>query len=130
MWLKDGNVYSKPPLLENHKASTKVGEDAGTTLDVVAYVHKIVAEEVNDEETGRLKITLMLADFKGACFPIEAIVDKDLADAVEENIEKETTIPVTLNRTMRRIGGTKKKIEKRMIGGGAGRDSLGLGIRF
>ncbi len=115
---KDGNVYSNLRWRIS-KASTKVGEDdpAGTTLDVVAYVHKIVAEEVNDEETGRLKITLMLADYKGSCFPIEAIVDKDLADAVEENIEKETTIPVTLNRTMHRIGGTKKKIEKRMIGG-------------
>ncbi len=115
---KDGNVYSNLRWRVS-KATTKVGEDdpAGTTLDLVAYVHQITEEKVNEEETGRLKITLMLADYKGACFPIEAIVDKDLADAVEENIEVGTTLPVTLNRTMRHIGGDKKKGGKRMIGG-------------
>lgn len=101
------------------KATTKVSEDEpmGTTLDLVAYIHKIEHEEINDEETGRLKVTLMGADNKGACFPIDCIVEKDLADDVEENVEVGSTLPITLNRVMKHIGGEKKKTTKRMLGG-------------
>lgn len=117
-YVKDGNVYSNLRWRVS-KATTKVGDDepTGTSLDAVCYVHKIEAEKINEEETGRLKVTLMGADNKGACFPIDVIVEKDLADAVEENIEIGTTLPVTLNRNMRHIGGDKKKGGKRMIGG-------------
>ena len=117
-YVKDGNTYSNLRWRVS-KATTKVGDDepTGTSLDAVCYVHKIEAEKVNEEETGRLKVTLMGADNKGACFPIDVIVEEDLADAVEESIEVGTTLPVTLNRNMRHIGGDKKKGGKRMIGG-------------
>lgn len=117
-YVKDGNVYSNLRWRVS-KATTKVGDDepTGTSLDAVCYVHKIEAEKINEEETGRLKVTLMGADNKGACFPIDVIVEEDLADAVEESIEVGTTLPVTLNRNMRHIGGDKKKGGKRMIGG-------------
>ena len=117
-YVKDGTVYTNLRWRVS-KATTKVGDDepTGTSLDAVCYVHKIDHEIVNEEETGRLKVSLMGADNKGACFPIDVIVEEDLADAVEENIEVGTTLPVTLNRTMRHIGGDKKKGGKRMIGG-------------
>lgn len=114
---KDGVVYTNLRWRVS-KASTKVSEDepTGTSLDGVFYVHKIAHEKVNNEETERLILSLMAADNKGACFPVDAIVEKELADAVEEGIEVETTVPVTLNRVMRHIGG-KKKSAKRAIGG-------------
>ena len=114
----NGTVYSNLRW-EVSKATTKVGDDdpVGTTLDGIFYVHSITNEVLKDEETGRLKMTLLGANHKGACFPVEVIVEEDLADAVEDGIEVGTTVPVTLNRAVKRIGGSKKKSSTRAIGG-------------
>ena len=64
-YVKDGTVYTNLRWRVS-KATTKVGDDepTGTSLDAVCYVHKIDHEIVNEEETGRLKVSLMGADNK------------------------------------------------------------------
>lgn len=91
------------------KATTKVDENEhhGTGLKATCYVAKIAPEIRNEEETGRLVVTLMAGNNDGTCFPIECIVTEDLADDFNDVIEVGTTVPFDFDRTTRHVGETK-----------------------
>lgn len=93
------------------RANTRVTPDEphAMTLNVTTYIQKIVPETRNDEETGRLLVTLYGANGKGACFPIDAIVEEDLADDFEEAYEVGQTVNFDIDIVTKHIGGTKGK---------------------
>lgn len=124
---KDGKVYSNLRWRVG-KASTKVAPDetTGTSLVATCYLHSIKPEIVNEDETGRLLVTFMCGNGKGACFPVDAILDeKALVDILGEDafeaddftdaVETGNTYPITFERVCRHVGDKKKA--KKMLGG-------------
>lgn len=89
------------------KAKTVLDENVptGTALKATLYIQSIKKEIVNEEETGRLLLTLYGADNKGACFPVKAIVNEDLAEDFEDCYEVGMTVPFDFELIARHIGG-------------------------
>lgn len=92
------------------RANTKASpEDAkGTTLKATLYVHSITPEIRQEEETGRLCVTLYGAEGNGTCFPVNAIVDEDMADDFEACYEVGMTVPFEFELVSRHVGGENK----------------------
>lgn len=88
------------------RANTKASADEpkGTTLKVTALVQSIKPEIRQEEETGRLIVTLYGAEANGTCFPITAIVDEDMADAFTDCYEVGMTVPFELELVSRHVG--------------------------
>lgn len=91
------------------RANTKVNPDdpTGTTLKATLFVAGMKEEVRNEEETGRLIVTLYGANNNGACFPVEAIVDEEMADDFASSYEVGMTVPLELELVSRHIGGNK-----------------------
>lgn len=91
------------------RANTKVNPDdpTGTTLKATLFVAGMKEEVRNEEETGRLIVTLYGANNNGACFPIEAIVDEEMADDFTNSYEVGMTVPLEIELVSRHIGGNK-----------------------
>lgn len=93
--------------------TNRIPEDSvlGTSLNCVAYIKSIEPEirKVGDEneDTGRLKVQLLAADNNGACFPINAIITKDMADSFTEIYEVEQTVNFDCDLSVRHVGGAK-----------------------
>ena len=88
------------------RANTKASPDEpkGTTLKVTTLVQSIKPEVRQEEETGRLIVTLYGAEANGTCFPITAIVDEDMADAFNDCYEVGMTVPFELELVSRHVG--------------------------
>ena len=111
---QDGNVKTSLRWRVS-RASTKVEEDepTGTTLKATLFLKAMKHESRNDNETGRLLVTFYGVDGMGACFPVNAIVDKDIAEDFEQGYEIGMTIPCDFELVSRHIGGKssgKKKL--------------------
>ena len=91
------------------RANTRVSPDEGhgMTLNATAYIHKMAPEVRNEEETGRMKVTLYGANAKGACFPIDMIVEEDLAEDFEEAYEVGQTVNFDIDIVVKHVGGAK-----------------------
>lgn len=91
------------------RANTRVSPDEshGMTLNATAYIHKMTPEVRNEEETGRLKVTLYGANAKGACFPIDMIVEEDLAEDFEGAYEVGQTVNFDIDIVTKHVGSTK-----------------------
>ena len=91
------------------RANTRVSPDEGhgMTLNATAYIHKMTPEVRNDEETCRLKVTLYGANAKGACFPIDMIVETDLAEDFETTYEVGQTVNFDIDIVTKHVGTTK-----------------------
>lgn len=103
---KDGKVYSGLRWRIN-RAEHSVVENTGCSLNATCYIYSIVPEVSNEEETGRLVVTLYGANNKGQCYPITAIVEEDLAKDFEDAYTAEDTVNFDFDRIMRHVGGTK-----------------------
>lgn len=88
------------------RANTKASPDEpkGTTLKVTTIIQSIKPEIRQEEETGRLIVTLYGAEANGTCFPITAIVDEDMADAFTDCYEVGMTVPFELELVSRHVG--------------------------
>ena len=91
------------------RANTKVvpDEPTGATLKATLFIASIKEEVRNEEETGRLIVTLYGANNNGACFPVEAIVEEEMADDFANSYEVGMTVPLELELVSRHIGGNK-----------------------
>lgn len=110
------------------RANTKASpEDAkGTTLKATLYIHSITPEIRQEEETGRLCVTLYGAENNGTCFPVNAIVDEDMADDFEACYEVGMTVPFEFELVSRHIGGENKGEAKKF--GRAGKVAVNNGF--
>lgn len=87
-------------------------DNSGCTLHVVGLLKSKVWEpdRTNPEEnTGRLKIKLMLGDGHGECFPLDMIVDEELAEDFDEAFTLGETLDCRFDRVVRIVGGAPKK---------------------
>lgn len=98
------------------RANTKIPENAvyGASLNAVGYIQSISHEIRNEEETGRLLVKLYGVDNQGACFPIDAIVEKDMADDFESSYEPQQTVNFDFDLVIKHIG--EKKGGKKAFG--------------
>lgn len=98
------------------RANTKIPENAvyGASLNAVGYIQSITPEIRNEEETGRLLVKLYAVDNKGTCFPIDAIVEKDMADDFESSYEAQQTVNFDFDLVVKHIG--EKKSGKKAFG--------------
>lgn len=110
------------------RANTKVTPDEpkGTTLKVTAFVQSIKPEIRQEEETGRLLVTLYGAEGDGTCFPINAVVDEEMADAFNDCYEVGTTVPFELELVSRHVGNENTGGAKKF--GRAGKVSVNNGF--
>ena len=96
------------------------GEDnSGCTLHLVGLLKSKVWEPDRkdpEETTGRLKVTLMCGDGKGECFPVEVIVDEELAEDFNDGFELGETLDCLFERNVRMVGGSKKQSTGRELG--------------
>lgn len=111
---KDGKVYSNLRWRIS-RAEHNTTDSNGCSLNATCYIYKIMPEVRNDDETGRLLVTLYAADNRGRCYPIDAIVEADMADAFTDAYETEQTVNFDFDRIMRHVGSkstTKKAFGK------------------
>lgn len=110
------------------RANTKASPDEpkGTTLKVTTLVQSIVPEIRQEEETGRLIVTLYGAEANGTCFPITAIVDEDMADAFTDCYEVGMTVPFELELVSRHVGNENTGAAKKF--GRAGKVAVNNGF--
>lgn len=110
------------------RANTKATPDEpkGTTLKVTAFVQSIKPEIRQEEETGRLLVTLYGAEGDGTCFPINAVVDEEMADAFNDCYEVGTTVPFELELVSRHVGNENTGGAKKF--GRAGKVSVNNGF--
>lgn len=110
------------------RANTKATPDEpkGTTLKVTAFIQSIKPEIRQEEETGRLLVTLYGAEGDGTCFPINAIVDEEMADAFNDCYEVGTTVPFELELVSRHVGNENTGAAKKF--GRAGKVSVNNGF--
>ena len=110
------------------RANTKASPDEpkGTTLKVTAFVQSIKPEIRQEEETGRLLVTLYGAEGDGTCFPINAVVDEEMADAFNDCYEVGTTVPFELELVSRHVGNENTGGAKKF--GRAGKVSVNNGF--
>lgn len=87
-------------------------EPSGTTLKATAFIQAIAPEIRNEQETGRLKVTLYATEFNGTCFPIETFVEADMAQDFEGVYEVGQTVPFEIELNSRHIGGAKPQERK------------------
>ena len=96
------------------------GEDnSGCTLHLVGLLKGKVWEPDRkdpEETTGRLKVTLMCGDGKGECFPVNVIIDEELAEDFNDGFELGETLDCMFERNVRMVGGTKKESTGRELG--------------
>ena len=88
------------------RANTKVDpeEVKGTTLKATLFIGNVVPEIKNEEETGRLVVTLYGANGQGECFPVTAIVDEEIADDFADAYEVGMTVPFEFELKSRQVG--------------------------
>ena len=98
------------------RANTRVSPDAthGMTLTATCFINGIrheIKRGTDDEETGRLEVKLYGANNKGECFPIDMIVDEELADEFEETYEVGQTVEFDIDIVNHHYGdnGAKKR---------------------
>lgn len=93
------------------RANTRVGEadKKATTLNATCYIQSMKAEERNEEETGRLLVKLMAVDNNGACFPIDAIVEENMADDFDGAYEVGQTVNFDFDLISRHVGDSTPK---------------------
>lgn len=110
------------------RANTKASPDEpkGTTLKVTAIIQSIKPEVRQEEETGRLLVTLYGAEGNGTCFPITAIVDEDMADAFNDCYEIGMTVPFELELVSRHVGNENTGAAKKF--GRAGKVAVNNGF--
>lgn len=110
------------------RANTKASpEDArGTTLKATLYINSITPEIRQEEETGRLCVTLYGAENNGTCFPVNAIVDENMADDFESCYEVGMTVPFEFELVSRHVGGQKQNENKKF--GRAGKVTVNEGF--
>lgn len=110
------------------RANTKASPDEprGTTLKVTTLIQSIKPEVRQEEETGRLIVTLYGAEANGTCFPITAIVDEDMADAFTDCYEVGMTVPFELELISRHVGNENTGAAKKF--GRAGKVAVNNGF--
>lgn len=102
------------------KGTTKVKDDeSGVTLEATGFIQSVKPEIKNDEETGRLLVTLYGADNNGSCYPINCVVEEKLVDAFEEYYEVGETASFTLDRVMHHVGPQRRTVQRALGGYGS-----------
>lgn len=118
---QDGKLKSAVQLNVS-KGTTKVSADEthACTWEGVTYIKAITPETITkgdeQEETGRLVVSLLGVNGKSECFPVKAFVEEEMAEAFEDMFEVEQTVPMTIDIVSRHVGGQKSKA-KRAFGG-------------
>lgn len=110
------------------RANTKVSpeDNKGTTLKATLFIHSMVPEMRQEEETGRLIVTLYGAENNGTCFPVSAIVDEDMADDFQSCYEVGMTVPFEFELVSRHVGGQANTRTKKF--GRAGKVAVNNGF--
>lgn len=96
------------------QANTNADESMakGTTLKATLFIQSIKPEVRQDKETGRLCVTLYGAEANGTCFPVNAIVDEDMAEDFEACYEVGMTVPFELELNARHVGNSNNAPKK------------------
>lgn len=94
--------------------NTRVSPDdpTGVTLNATLFIARIYPETKGDEETGRLVVEMYGANNKGACFPVKAFVEADMADDFVDCYETGMTVPFEIEAKSHHVGsknGGKRK---------------------
>lgn len=103
------------------RGSTRVDTDAvpGMSAKGTFYIGDIQKEVVNEEETGRLIVTLYAVNNQGQAMPITVYVKDDLADDFEDAFEVGQTVKMDLDMEHRHIGGATATDTKKAFGKGS-----------
>lgn len=94
-----------------NRASTKVdeGTKTGTSVTLSGMITKMVPEQVQEKETGRLSVEIMCANRQGECFPVTFFVDSDFVDDFESEFNVNDTIDADMDLIVRQIGTKNEK---------------------
>lgn len=86
-------------------------DNSGCTLCITGFLKsKNWEPDKNNpgENTGRIKAQLLLGDSHGECFPVDIIVDEEIAEDFDDAFEVTDTIDCVLARTAKSVGQKKK----------------------
>lgn len=98
---------------EHAEAKDKNGNDtSGCSLHIVGLLKSKVWEPDKndpDDNTGRMLVKIMMGDGKGECFPVDFVVDEEIAEDFNDAFEIGETIDCNLEYFVTTVGGQKKK---------------------
>lgn len=105
---QNNKLYSTLRWRVNRSSTSSVKNDSsGASFGGTFYIHKIEEEELNEEPTGRLKITLYGSNRNGECFPVTMFVNEE--DVEDFDFNEEETVYFDMNLTSRQVGGANKR---------------------
>lgn len=93
--------------------STGVPEDDKYEGDVTGVISKISREVYNDNETGRLLVEMYIARSLEFVFPVNFVVESDLADEFEDAYKKGDNASISYELITKTVGGAPKQKEGR-----------------
>ena len=114
----NGEIHSGLRWRVSRASTNRIDEEAnGTSLKATLYIQNIspevrtVGEE--QEETGRLLVKMYGVDNRGACFPVTAFVNEDMAEDFEDCYEVGMTVPLEFDLLTRNVGNNKAETKKK-----------------
>jgi hypothetical protein len=92
----DGKLKSFPQIQSNFVNRVKADEefDPKAEFDVEVFVHSVIEEMKNDEETGRALVKAFIVLYEGKVVPFTFVIGEDGADFVKDNYEAGVTARV------------------------------------
>lgn len=107
---KDGEYKTYTPKIEAYNVtSSGVLENDICEGTVTGYIRAIKDEIINEKETGRLKVDFYLFEYDGSAFPVEFVVEEDLADDFKDLYKSNDNCELFFDVTTKQVGGKKKK---------------------
>lgn len=118
---QDGNVKTILRWSASRISTSRVDpeDEHGCTLSGNFYIKSVRPETKDDEETGRLLVTLCAVGYGATPILIDTIVNEDLAEAFEDIYEVGQTAPFDIDVVMEHVGGSNTSGKKKFGSGGA-----------
>lgn len=92
-YYNNGQFHSNVQINANRFSRVKSDEpyEPRATFEIEGYFSKIRREVKNDEETGRLLVSLYVPLYNGVVIPLDFVADGEVADYLEDNYETKRT---------------------------------------
>lgn len=109
---RDENWVSRIQINGQYCSSTNVPDEDRADAKISGVIRKIKEEMKDEEPTGRLFVEFYMFNYKGATYPVELVVDTDLAEDFQDIYNVGDSCQLDVELISRRVGKPVAKVEK------------------
>lgn len=109
---KDGNWGSRLRINGQYCSSSNVPEEDKADGKISGVIRRIWEEVKNETPTGRLFVEFYMFNYKGATYPVELVVEEDLAEAFQDVYKVGDSCQLDVELVSHRVGKPTVKKEK------------------